>query len=139
MNGSAGCVPGLYRHGHERRLGDGRGEADGGGECVDRQIVQPVDTGSEILGSNVFGRGELAGHGFAYGEERVLEAYEEQRKPNQDEAGAGCYFSQVRRLTAENDDLKQQENHDDGSDVEGGGDQGVGEGAGEVGHEVTIP
>ena len=59
--------------------------------------------------------------------------------PSRTSTDPDSYPAQVGRLSAQNDDLKQEEDHDDGSDVDHGGEQGICERPWEVGHAVTIP
>ena len=57
----------------------------------------------------------------------------------QDEHGAHSYSAQVRWLTAQEDELKHEEDGHNGRDIQDCGEQGINQGVGIADHWVTIP
>ena len=92
----------------------------------------PLDAVGQTLRPDVLRRGELAGHGLADGEERFLQADEEQGEPQQDQDEARHDPAQVRQPAAQHDDLEQHEDADDRGHVQDGGERGGGEGVQEL-------
>ena len=120
---------GLERDRDERGLGHCRRKADCRGKDVDQQVVVPVDAVGQTRFPDCLGRGELARHGLADGEEGLLQANEEERESQQDEDKPGRDPAQVRQVAAQHGNLEQNEDADNGCHIERGGKRGDGNSA----------
>ena len=136
---AAGDLLRLQGYGDERGLGDGGREADGRAKGVNERVVVPHDDTGRTPSADDAGRGQLARHGLTDGEEGPLQPDEKQREPQKHEDGPDSDAAQVGQLSAQDGDLKQDKDYDDGRHVEGGGEEGAGEGVQEREHQTTKP
>ena len=119
-DGAAGDLFGLERNCYERRFRNRRRKANRRGKRVDQQVVVPVDAVGHAVRPYGRRRGELNCHDFADREERLLQADEKEREPQQDEDGSDRDSAQIGQPLPKHDDLKKHEDCYDRRNVERG-------------------
>ena len=85
------------------------------------------------------GDGELARHGLADGEERLLQSDQKERQSQQDARQPDGHPPQIGQAATQHDDLEQDQNDDDGRHVEYGGPNGCAQRVQKCSHWVTMP
>lgn len=123
-----GDLLGLEGHGDERRLRDGRGEAQTGREQVHPQVAGPRREVRDFPAPEQERRiGELFGHHPPEGEQRALQADEEEHQPDQDAQAAGDEPLDLGDRLAEDGELERHQHRDDRQHVARGREQRVSE------------